>query len=554
MHLLQKYGTIVDVSLYVPGFALPPTPEGYAPSRSGLFVPKMPEDPISPAERTLNVIPQEVSLLARDPRGTEPAADHKKDPSYLWADAPSALNRLMSNNSLGTLQGVFGEMQQYSEISNVIKLLNGRPDSEEQLRDVTKEFYDLLASVHSLTSPDMLNTSNAWDFLDLMADYISIQHDMVDLPMTEEILELIINNLASSSEDNSKLLDFISHFDIPSEIASSLIDQLESNPNHPLYWWVASRCPNHPTVRDQREAVLDIIQANPEQMIDLQNIRNLMPLALLLPDKPMNWPRTGLELEPNTPIRSVKVPYGTLMGEDVPGTGKLELRLDHSRHPEVIDYGSDWLRRYFEIWRWEKISRSLSSSIHVHSELPEATGYHLIIPYVFGIDENDCRHNDLGTAEIRTALSGYRDRNNTQATGFSELPHPSFIELIHAVTVRDIGLMKILHGRLFQTPYINRLTRGGSANIATSTSTEHLEFAAITAYLDSRDSYVLTKLAGISGNLSPENQTRVVAACLDSEYSYVLRRLASVSGSLSPENQTTVATVCLASGLPPSCN
>lgn len=350
-------------------------------------------------------------------------------------------------------------------LQNVLDVLNGQCDPSE-LEEIARDYYALIEQVDTHASDAVMEHPALWDYLGVMADYLSIQSNMDDLPMSESLFSLIHRGLSATTVPE-KQLDFISHFDIPKEIAEKLVDRVSDNPNHPLYWWVASRCPDHPTVVTQRQFVNALRTG---ENIPIGNVNHidpalLMPLGLLFNPGEVTFPRTGIELETNAFVDAVKVPSGTVMGTDSAEDDEiLELRLNHSGQPEVLDYGTPWLRRYFEIWRWEHTARAISSSIHIHSEgqEPAKVGYASLL---FGPDHNSCRTNNLGTIEVRTALQGYIGpvfsedipAQCQEFVGFPELPPPCFIELLHQCGNPEDPLYELSLQRLRYSIYIKRL-------------------------------------------------------------------------------------------------
>ena len=436
---------------------LPTGPDGYRRAGSGLFVPereptlklepipKLNEPTLLLGAEAINAYPYDIL------EGTEaPASTY--EPAYLWYDAPAALNRVIDSASLDSLKEKFGKLQQLSERDKLLSVLNSR-SSEEELAAITSDFYSLLGEVHVRAGSEVLEDALLWDYLGVMADYLMIESDMQDLTMNEDTLQLILRGL-DNHDIPEKLLDFIAHFDIPRELAGKLIDRIDEYPNHPLYWWVASRCPDHPVVAQQRRAV-EALAAGDENAFAHLNPETLLPLGGLLPDR--TFPRTGLELETTTFVDAVKVPEGTVMGYDsAKGVdGILELRLNHEEDRSVLNYGPEWLHRYFKVWLWEKIARGVSSSIHLHSDgnppvkLERAKS-------LFGVGNDSCRYNPLGTVEVRSALDGYIDKK-LDGRGYSELPPPALIELLHLVEDIDSPLFLAVRGRLGQTVWRSRV-------------------------------------------------------------------------------------------------
>ena len=144
------------------------------------------------------------------------------------------------------------------------------------------------------------------------------------------------------------------------------------------------------------------------------------------------------------------------MGFDSAAGGAiLELRLNHEGDRSVLNYGPEWLHRYFKVWRWEKIARGVSSSIHLHSDgistlkLERAR-------ILFGLDDNSCRYNNLGTVEVRSALGGYIDKK-LDGRGYSELPPPALIELLHLVEDVCSPLFLAAKSRLGWTAWRSRV-------------------------------------------------------------------------------------------------
>ena len=435
---------------------LPTGPDGYRRAGSGLFVPEK-----EPTLKPMPELSQPTLLLGAEAinacpdnilEGTEtPASVY--EPAYLWYDAPAALNRVIVSASLDSLKEKFGKLQQFSERDKLLSVLNSR-SSEEELDAITSDFYSLLGEVQARAGSEVLEDALLWDYLGVMADYLMIESDMQDLTMDEDTLQLILRGL-DNHDIPEKLLDFIAHFDIPRELAGRLLDRINDHPNHPLYWWVASRCPDHPVVAQQRRAV-EALAAGDENAFAHLNPETLLPLGGLLPDR--TFPRTGLELETTTFVDAVKVPEGTVMGEDCAENvdGILELRLNHKGDRSVLNYGAEWLHRYFEVWRWEKIARGVSSSIHLHldgsspAKLERAR-------HLFGLDDDSCRYNNLGTVEVRSALDGYIDEE-LDGRGYSELPPPALIELLHLVEDIDPLLFLAVKDRLEWTAWRSRVS------------------------------------------------------------------------------------------------
>ena len=515
---------------------LPTGPDGYHRADSGLFVPE--KEPTLKLElKPMPELSQPTLLLGAEAinacpddilEGTETPAS-MYEPAYLWYDAPAALNSVIDSASLDSLKEKFGKLQQFSERDKLLSVLNGR-SSEEELDAITSDFYSLLGEVHARASSEVLEDGRLWDYLGVMADYLMIESDMQDLTMDDDTLQLILRGLDNHNIPE-KLLDFIAHFDIPRELAGKLLDRIDDHPNHPLYWWVASRCPDHPVVAQQHRAVEALAAGDKSESVHL-NLKTLLPLGSLLPDRA--FPRTGLELETTTFVDTVKVPEGTVMGddgaEDVDGI--LELRLNHEGDRSVLNYGPEWLHRYFEVWRWEKIARGVSSSIHLHSEgdffmkLERAKN-------LFGVDDNSCRYNSLGTVEVRSALGGYVD-NRLDGRGYSELPPPVLIELLHLVEDTHSPLFLAVRGRLGQTAWRSRI---GDHNKYAQQLDEQLLNA-----LENNDFQVCKKLFHRVDRLSHNMQATAVEMAMENdEYNLVLRCLGLLNPSL---QKAVVSEIC----------
>ena len=433
-----------------PELVLPTDPGDYCRANSGLFVPSGPTLKLEPIpklnEPTLLLGTEAINACPDDILERTEAPTSTYEPAYLWYNAPAALNRVIVNASLDSLKEKFGALQQFSERDKLLSVLNSR-SSEEELAAITSDFHSLLGEIHARAGSEVLEDALLWDYLGVLADYLMIESDMQDLAMDEDTLQLILRGL-DNHHIPEKLLDFIAHFDIPRELAGKLIDRIDEYPNHPLYWWVASRCPDHPVVMQQRRAVEALVVGDENAFAHL-NPETLLPLGSLLPDRA--FPRTGLELETTTFVDAVKVPEGTVMGEDCAENvdGILELRLNHKGDRSVLNYGPEWLYRYFEVWRWEKIARGVSSSIHLHSDGNSPAKLERA-RHLFGLDDDSCRYNDLGTVEVRSALDGYIDEE-LDGRGYSELPPPALIELLHLVEDIDSPLFLAARGRLGQT-------------------------------------------------------------------------------------------------------
>lgn len=436
-----------------PGLVLPTDPDDYYRANSGLFVPIRKSAPGSGEQPTLLLGAEAINACPDDIlKGTE-APTSTYEPTYLWYDAPAALNRVIDSASLDSLKEKFGKLQQLSKRDKLLSVLNSR-SSEEELAAITSDFYSLLGEVHARASSKVLEDGRLWDYLGAMADYLMIESDMQDLTMDDDTLQLILRGLDNHNTPE-KLLDFIAHFDIPRELAGKLLDRIDDHPNHPLYWWVASRCPDHPVVAQQRRAVEALAAGDKSESVHL-NLKTLLPLGSLLPDR--TFPRTGLELETTTFVDAVKVPEGTVMGEDCAENvdGILELRLNHKGDRSVLNYGPEWLHRYFKVWRWEKIARGVSSSIHLHSDGNSPAKLERA-RHLFGLDDDSCRYNELGTVEVRSALDGYIDEE-LDGRGYSELPPPALIELLHLVEDTHSLLFLAARGRLGQTAWRSRVS------------------------------------------------------------------------------------------------
>lgn len=447
-----------------------------------------------------------------------------KEPAYRWANPAAALNRVIAEAELNTLRKSFRpNLADYSEPEAVLETLNSRlPDAERG--PATSEFYDLLGEIGERVNKENLDSPGLWGYLDFIADYLSIEHDMEDLPMTDRVLELCLDGLEVSTTDNSKLLDFISHFDIPEVLADKLIDSLSVNSDHPLYWWVASRAPHHPDVVRQKS----LVNLALEKTVPILNIEDMLPLGSL--DLNLDWPRTGLDFEVKPRVSAVKAPKGTLVGEDMSsGTyTQLELRLDHTLTSEVLNYDDDWLKRYFEIWRWEKASRSSSQSIHIHSEVGQDLAAYKIAHahLLFGNDVDDCRYNELGTMEVRTALPGYAQ--DKVELGYKSLPPPSLIELLHLAGGDNHVLSSLSANRVMTTDYQSRITAGGkkllfdmAAENLANQNYDKVNKSAIDNLLSASNStpfahfYFNDVLLPHIQSLSPEHRQQVIANSLE---------------------------------------
>ena len=216
--------------------------------------------------------------------------------------------------------------------------------------------------------------------------------------------------------------------------------------------------------------------------------------------------------------------------EDVDGI--LELRLNHEGDRSVLNYGPEWLHWYFEVWRWEKIARGVSSSIHLHSEgdffmkLERAKN-------LFGVDSNSCRYNSLGTVEVRSALGGYVD-NRLDGRGYSELPPPVLIELLHLVEDTHSPLFLAVRGRLGQTAWRSRI---GDHNKYAQQLDEQLLNA-----LENNDFQVCKKLFHRVDRLSHNMQATAVEMAMENdEYNLVLRCLGLLNPSL---QKAVVSEIC----------
>lgn len=517
---------------------LPTGPDGYRRAGSGLFVPEgeptlklepMPElnqSTLLLGTEAINACPDDILERTETPASTY-------EPTYLWYNAPAALNRVIDSVSLDSLKEKFGALQQFSERDKLLSVLNSR-SSEEELAAITSDFYSLLGEVHARASGKVLEDGRLWDYLGAMADYLMIESDMRDLAMDDDTLQLILRGLDNHNIPE-KLLDFIAHFDIPRELAGKLIDRIDEYPNHPLYWWVASRCPDHPVVAQQRRAV-EALAAGDENAFAHLNPETLLPLGGLLPDR--TFPRTGLELETTTFVDTVKVPEGTVMGYDgAKGVdGILELRLNHEGDRSVLNYGPEWLHRYFKVWRWEKIARGVSSSIHLHSDGNSPTKLERARS-LFGLDDNSCRCNDLGTVEVRSALGGYIDKK-LDGRGYSELPPPALIELLHSVEDIDSLLFLAVRGRLGQTAWRSRI--GDHNKYSQQVGGQLLE-----ALKDNDNAQLCRRTFHRVAGLGHDMQEAVVRAAMkNNEHGLVLYFLSWLSPDL---QKAVVSEVCRAS-------
>lgn len=481
--------------------------------------------------------------------------DYEYEPNYLWRDPAAALNRVISENNYQQLKLTFGELHKYSNSQDLLALLNSA-ETEESLDKAMREYYSLIESVERKADDEVLSNAGIWDFLGLMANHFMIQTNMRDLPMSDQLESLLSRGL-DSEHPPEKLLDFIANFDVPSSIAKKLMDCIDTSPNHPLYWWVASRCPDHPRVVKERASVRSYIRGESD-ITSIEHPQALLPLGLLLDETEYQFPKSGLELETNCPVKAVKVPEGTKMGLDVADVEKiLELRLNDARNADVLIYDKQWLRRYFEIWRWEKVSRSISSSIHLHSDgcsdlkLERAAEH-------FGEDEDDCRENYRhNTVEVRTALSGYVMDKGDESRGFDELPHPSLLELMHSCENPASLIYTLALVRIMSTPYRFRIISDLGKEIADPSerrttiydrhestairSREEVEAAEEIAELTLDDENCpLEDLIEKISLLSIDMQKRTVEATLINSDSYLLERLMDSLSDLAPSLQEQI--------------
>ena len=470
----------------------------------------------------------------------------------------AGLNRSVAHASLDHLRATFGDLHRYTE---------NDPESRDAVLETVRsicspeETQALLAEFHKLTEtlsetlPDKaIDDATLWSSLTLIADTISINQDMADIPQTEGLHQLCLRAL-SHEAPSTQVLDFISRCEITNELADALLDRIDIHPSHPLYWIVADKRPAHPRVQRQREMVLRLQDQDSFRptMDDIYEFGKLVPLGSLMSRQ---WPRSGLEIETTVFGGPAKVPDGAVMGTDVARHGNiLELRLDHGGHPEVLTYDAAWRRRYFEIWRWGRVSRSVNTSIHLHSEGVLKIGNAQVM---FGSDTDDCRINNHGTIEVRTVLEGYKG-----GQGYPELPSPILLELLHSLDMSDPVLPRIAEMYLKTGVYGSRLSRStnelvtardGLAYLLERGSEHELETLAynlatipaehqaevITVILKRGSDSGLEALARNLATIPAEHQTRVITALLERDNSRGLEVLARNLATIPAEHQARV--------------
>ena len=525
----------------MPTLEAPECPEGYERTATGLYAPEFTDQPSS-----------ELVTLSREDADkyhtlSVPALDKSRDMMIPWLySTGSAFNRMLSGSGLSNLRQCFGDMFQYirlddevdnrANVKNILELLSyghfkGDKDQIQQEMDV------FVGKVNQSAPAEVLKRRDLWSYLSLMSDYFLIENNCKDLRMTDNVLELICKTLDNGGPVTDELLNFISNYDVPSEVAGKLLDRMGERPNHPIFWWMVSRCPDHKIVREQREFVKEMLQ--PEDGSDISRfnpvaVDNLLPLGVLL-DGEQKFPRTGLELETTVFVGLVKVPDGTLMGVDATYHERdiLELRLDDARDEGVLEYGVDWLKRYFEVWRWSRVARCINTSIHLHSEDKNRQRISQARQR-FGSDEDDCRYNEeLGTVEVRTALEGMEKQDS--AVPF---PPPSFIELIHFCDNKLLSGM--LMTRIDEARYDSRLAPDDSERQSQTINT-------ILAILASEDPYYITKLIPVFDKLTSRQQDEAISVILASEDPYCITKLIPIFDKLTSEKQDKAISVILAS-------
>lgn len=535
--------------------ALPSPPDGYE-LVNGFYVPAD-QTPVSKSSDQNLLVGNEIAAHAPKDIRYDNSGSSEYEKLYLWRDPVAALNRLINTNELDSLRETFGDLHQYNELGPILDVLNEQC-TLEQLEQINKDFNALLEQLHDRAPDETLTGDTVWDYVGLMADYISVQSDMKDIALTEPALDLMLRGL-NGLELPEKLLDFISHFDVSKELAGRLLDRIDCHPNHPLYWWIASRCPDHPEVISQRNAVASVREGDLAAIASLDP-QKLLPLGLLVQEQDF-FPRTGIELETTAFVDAVKVPQGTMMGTDEAYRGEtvLELRLDHAADINVLNYDEKWLERYFKIWRWEKVARGISSSVHIHSEgIDEIKSAFSRVH--FGIDRDSCRNNELGTIEVRTALKGYIDQH-LQGSGYQELPHPSFIELMHQCAQPESILFQMSMIRLGHTNWRTRvadfdtflndlniqLDRGdptldsaGLYGLLAPILTDSMKDALFKHAITDETEYSLANLLDRYSSLSPAQQDLLIDMVLSGEYSPLLTHIFWQYDRLAPDQRTKV--------------
>lgn len=529
--------------LTVPGGMVLPKINGYSRTPDGLLVPESSSDDTLPNKIEVCNDPS----LTADVIGTK---TNDREACYLWINPAAALNRVIAESELDGLRATFGNLNDYIELQNILSLLN-KQETSDSFEIILREYYQLIERVDEKIDDSLLSEPGVWDFLKLMSDYLMIQSNMSDLPMSDSLLMLADRGL-STDKPPKKLLDYLSNFDIPKELADRLLDRIDINPNHPLYWWIASKSPDHPTVVHQREAVEGILN-DTASITAITDPASLMPFGALLGSAAsQQFPKTGLELEANCPVGAVKVPGGTRMGTDIAYNNSgtiLELRLDDKSNPDVIEYGPDWLHRYFEVWRWEQTVRSLSSSIHIHSDGqgPLKSAYARVM---FGYSMADCQNNNShGTIEVRTALSGYV--GNSDETGFPELPHPALIELLHLCDKPNSAGFALSKARIELTVFRSRIAADPEdiVRAKVNQSILDLELTHMPFLTMQQLAEIVEGIINLSNNdknyilidrlddLDPELRERIVEYLLAQNHGFSIRELARNVDNLEPRLQ-----------------
>jgi hypothetical protein len=523
-----------EVHLGQPEVHLLPLPEGYRSTSVGLVVPEGDDGPEG------LIIPG-ISDLPPDLRVSPDGPESYQEELFLWLDPVAGLNRTIANEGLSHLFDTFGHLQRYSEgepgardaVLETLRTIR----SPEEIEQLHEDFHVLADKLVELLPDQALDSPALWSSLTHIADVISINTDMADIPQSQGLHELMLRAL-NRPKPPREALDLTSRLELTNDTVDALLDGLGNHPNHPLYWIAGDLRPDHPTVQKQRNLVSRLQKADDfkNELIsismagDIGELIRLLPLGSLVDEH--TWPRSGLELETTVFGGVAKVPTGTKMGTDVASgnTKILELQLDDKTDPTVLNYDAGWRQRYFEVWRWSQVARSVDTSIHLHSE---GTLKYPLAQKVFGSDENDCRANSLGTVEVRTALSGYEGGGQ----GYDDMPPLALLELLHTLDTPALAMLSDL--RLRDTEYASRLS---TENISV-----YSEEVSVAKALESDDRHILQLLVGDIASLEGEMREKVEAKALASDDSYILGLLVGNIASLEGETREKVEAKALAS-------
>jgi len=250
---------------------------------------------------------------------------------------------------------------------------------------------------------------------------------------TPRSAEAIVGNLQKISQkektptSTKETWDLLMRIEIPESQFFSILKLMDRHGDlsHPLALRLTTRLPEaHPFIIEQQRRVSELSKlciGSPDQVMnrwgklsELQKgIVSVFPLGV--PSEKM-----GIELETWPVIVGVPLPEGCYMGVDFGGTMP-EVRT--KSNPDVLYYNRSFRERISNLWLWEKTTRAVSASLHIHvdvnSKNEQTKRQRHSMWTLFGTDYFDMAEKtktseNRHTFEVRTALEGYKKGSLTE--------------------------------------------------------------------------------------------------------------------------------------------